>query len=90
MAVADPAIPEQIYKEGDDPSQGLTCCYGGCNFRGRSWISIFSHVRNRHGRKYSELKGTYLYRKATEELNAQQNEYRRKRRLSDQVARGEH
>jgi hypothetical protein len=90
MAVADPEVPELIYKEGDDPSQGLVCCYGGCDFRGFSWHSIFTHVRLRHGRKYANLRGTYLYRKGTEESNAMQNELRRKRRLPDPAAQGEH
>ena len=89
MAVADPEVPELIYNDGDDPSQGLVCCYGGCDFRGFSWHSIFSHVRLRHGRKYASLRSTYLYKKGTEEPNAMQNERRRKRRLPDPAVQGE-
>ena len=70
-------LPVPPYTPVDKAEDGLRCFYPGCTFVTNSWGSLLGHVRNKHGRKLSELNGTYLHMMGMQERNSQQAAYRR-------------
>tara|TARA_B110001469_G_scaffold68485_1_gene65210 strand:+ start:900 stop:1928 length:1029 start_codon:yes stop_codon:yes gene_type:complete len=84
-AALPPALRE--YDEGDDPTKpgGLPCRHNreGCKYIGSSWGAILGHERQRHGKSFASLKGTYLYEQGTAELNAKQNARNQAKRIRE-------
>jgi hypothetical protein len=73
------------YTETDDPANGLPC-YLCESFVGKSWGSMMNHFKNVHKIPFSELTGTWVHKKGTEEFRAQSRDrYQRKSEDANKV-----
>ena len=52
----------------DIAEQGLACYFVGCAYKSTSWGRLMEHVRAKYKSNMKSLKGTYMHKKATEEL----------------------
>jgi len=68
-AVAAAAIGDDLpvppYTEADKAEDGLKCFYTNCAYQTTSYGSLLHHCKNKHGRRFSELRGTYLHTMGT-------------------------
>jgi hypothetical protein len=87
-ATAPEGCPLPPYKEGDDPTkpEGLACNHDACTFIGRTWGGLLRH-HGKHGWTYASLKGTYLYKMGSAELNRKQNERYHKKRMENKKSK---
>ena len=73
-------LPIPPYTSADKAEDGLRCFYEGCAHKNDCYGNLLSHVINFHGRKLTDLKGSYLYSQGMQENMKKQASYRRKKK----------
>jgi hypothetical protein len=77
----DPPVPP--YTEADKAEDGLKCFYTNCAYQTTSYGSLLHHCKNKHGRRFSELRGTYLHTMGIKEVSAKNHEYKTRKATTD-------
>ena len=70
-----PPHPPPPYTSSDDVKAGLQC-YLCTNFKGKSWLSIAEHLRQKHSICRKALHGSYLGEATREEAAQQRKQFR--------------
>ena len=83
-------LPVPPYTAADKAEDGLQCFYEGCPFMTYKYGNLLDHCRNKHGRKFSELNGTYLHTMGLQDKLLQQAKYRTRKATTAAGASSDH
>ena len=75
-------LPVPPYTAADKAEDGLLCFCEGCAYKTKSYGNLLCHVINFHGRKLTDLKGSYLYSQGMQENMKKQADYRHRKKLT--------
>jgi len=80
-------LPVPPYTAADKAADGLLCFCEGCAYKTKSYGNLLCHVINFHGRKLTDLKGSYLYSQGMQENMKKQVDYRHRKKQTKTLAK---